>query len=59
MILTVFAAYSACKSLVMSTKRKSVVITIEKKLEPINTIEKGELLHIVAADLNVRMSTMI
>ena len=42
----------------MSTKRKQIVITIKKKLEVINRVEKSELFCTVAADLNVRRSTV-
>lgn len=53
-----FTFLSACKSLMMSTKRTRVMIKIEKKLEAINRNGKGELLHTVATDLNVRTMTV-
>lgn len=42
----------------MSTKRKRVVITIGKNLEPIKRAEERELLRIVGSDLNLGTSAV-
>jgi cytochrome c biogenesis factor len=59
----VCASYSAVLTfyltvIVVSARRKPVVIKIEQKLEAVRRIKNGEILRNVAADFGVGLSTI-